>query len=134
LLRCINLLDEPDRGAIRVGARAMRFGVDRGAPGRTRARRLSRPDRHGLQHFNLFPLHDGARQRMAGPTIDVGGIPGSTGNIREYRLGSVTDSPKTTHDVNDLRANSRDAAGLSGENFSIAKAKEPARLFRLGRT
>ncbi len=29
LLRCINLLEEPDRGRIRVGEREMRFGAER---------------------------------------------------------------------------------------------------------
>src|SRR5205085_11660765 len=31
LLRCINLLEEPDRGHIRVGEREMRFGTGRRA-------------------------------------------------------------------------------------------------------
>jgi len=75
LLRCINLLEEPNRGSIRVGEREMRFG-DR--------RRHKTGDRElaafraatGMvfQHFNLFPHMTALGNVTAGPVI-VKGVP-----------------------------------------------------------
>ena len=70
LLRCINLLEDPDRGHIRVGDREMRFGLG------TRAKRGDRElaafrAATGMvfQHFNLFPHMTALGNVMAGPTI-----------------------------------------------------------------
>src|SRR5499427_4099028 len=70
LLRCINLLEDPDRGRIRVGDREMQFG---------NAGRTKRGDRElaafraarGMvfQHFNLFPHMTALQNVMAGPSI-----------------------------------------------------------------
>ena len=70
LLRCINLLEEPDRGRIRVGHREMSFGG---------GRRTKLADRDiaafraatGMvfQHFNLFPHMTALENVMAGPRI-----------------------------------------------------------------
>src|SRR5205809_5370513 len=70
LLRCVNLLEEPDRGQIRVGEREMKFG---------RRRRSRAGDRElatfraatGMvfQHFNLFPHMTALQNVTAGPTI-----------------------------------------------------------------
>src|SRR5947209_19597226 len=42
LLRCINLLEEPDRGHIRVGEREMQFGRGRRAASRSEERRVGK--------------------------------------------------------------------------------------------
>jgi polar amino acid transport system ATP-binding protein len=79
LLRCINLLEEPDRGRIRVADRELAFGGEAGI-----GIRASRPSDRALaafraqtgmvfQHFNLFPHMTALGNVMAGPTI-VGGI------------------------------------------------------------
>jgi polar amino acid transport system ATP-binding protein len=70
LLRCVNLLEEPDRGHIRVGDRQMRFGY---------GTRTSHSDRElsafraatGMvfQNFNLFPHLSALDNVMAGPSI-----------------------------------------------------------------
>ena len=76
LLRCVNLLEDPDRGHIRVGDREMRFGAGR--------RRSNHSDRElsafraatGMvfQHFNLFPHMTAIGNVMTGPSI-VKGMP-----------------------------------------------------------
>src|SRR5260370_10745123 len=70
LLRCINLLEEPDRGQIRVGGREMKFG------GRRRSRAGDRElaafrAATGMvfQHFNLFPHMTALENVTAGPII-----------------------------------------------------------------
>jgi len=70
LLRCINLLEDPDRGRIRVGDHELRFD---------RPRRTKPSDRElaafraatGMvfQHFNLFPYMTALQNVMAGPSI-----------------------------------------------------------------
>jgi polar amino acid transport system ATP-binding protein len=70
LLRCINLLEDPDRGRIRVGDHELRFD---------RPRRTKPSDRElaafraatGMvfQHFNLFPHMTALGNVMAGPSI-----------------------------------------------------------------
>jgi polar amino acid transport system ATP-binding protein len=70
LLRCINLLEDPDRGRIRVGDRELCFD---------RPRRSKPSDRElaafraatGMvfQHFNLFPHMTALQNVMAGPSI-----------------------------------------------------------------
>ena len=70
LLRCINLLEEPDRGRIRVGDREMRFSGDNRA--RFGDRELSAfraATGMVFQHFNLFPHMTALANVMAGPTI-----------------------------------------------------------------
>jgi polar amino acid transport system ATP-binding protein len=74
LLRCINLLEEPDRGRIRVADREMHFGVPgkRGDGAERRDRSLSAfRAQTGMvfQHFNLFPHMTALGNVMAGPTI-----------------------------------------------------------------
>ena len=70
LLRCINMLEEPDRGRIRVGEREMRFGD--GTRSRPADRELSAfraATGMVFQHFNLFPHMTVLGNVMAGPTI-----------------------------------------------------------------
>jgi polar amino acid transport system ATP-binding protein len=72
LLRCINLLEDPDRGQIRVGEREMRFGTGRrnGADRELAAFRAAT----GMvfQHFNLFPHMTALQNVAAGPLIVKG--------------------------------------------------------------
>jgi polar amino acid transport system ATP-binding protein len=73
LLRCINLLEEPDRGVIRVGERAMRFGADGGArPGDRELAAFRAQTGMVFQHFNLFPHMTALANVMAGPRIVKG--------------------------------------------------------------
>jgi polar amino acid transport system ATP-binding protein len=70
LLRCINLLENPDRGRIRVGDREMRFGE--GVPNKPGDRELSAfraTTGMVFQHFNLFPHMTALANVMAGPVI-----------------------------------------------------------------
>jgi polar amino acid transport system ATP-binding protein len=73
LLRCINLLDEPDRGRIRVGDREMRFGPGDAAAGAKPSDRALSAFRAQtgmvFQHFNLFPHMTALGNVMAGPRI-----------------------------------------------------------------
>jgi polar amino acid transport system ATP-binding protein len=77
LLRCINLLEEPDRGRIRVADREMRFGevgqAGDGSQWSDRALSAFRA-RTGMvfQHFNLFPHMTALGNVMAGPLIVQG--------------------------------------------------------------
>ncbi len=72
LLRCINLLEDPDRGQIRVGEREMRFGTGRrhGADRELAAFRAAT----GMvfQHFNLFPHMTALQNVTVGPLIVKG--------------------------------------------------------------
>jgi polar amino acid transport system ATP-binding protein len=75
LLRCINRLEEPDRGHIRVGDRERGFGNG----GRTKPsdRELSAfraATGMVFQHFNLFPHMTAIGNVMTGPSI-VKGMP-----------------------------------------------------------
>src|SRR5215472_5465402 len=75
LLRCINLLEDPDRGIIRVGDREMRF--DTGLRGKHSDRELSAfraATGMVFQHFNLFPHMTVIGNVMTGPSI-VKGMP-----------------------------------------------------------
>ena len=73
LLRCINLLEEPDRGLIRVGEREMRFGDGRHARGGDRELAAFRAATGMVfQHFNLFPHMTALRNVTAGPIIVKG--------------------------------------------------------------
>ena len=70
LLRCINLLEDPDRGRIRVGDREMRFSGDN--PAKLGDRELSAfraATGMVFQHFNLFPHMTALANVMAGPVI-----------------------------------------------------------------
>jgi polar amino acid transport system ATP-binding protein len=70
LLRCINLLEEPDRGHIRVGDREMRFGSGRGTKPADRDIAAFRAATGMVfQHFNLFPHMTALENVMAGPRI-----------------------------------------------------------------
>ncbi len=56
LLRCINLLEEPDRGRIRVGEHEMRFGEGRRTnPADRELSAFRAATGMVFQHFNLFP-------------------------------------------------------------------------------
>jgi polar amino acid transport system ATP-binding protein len=69
LLRCINLLDEPSSGTLRVGERVFSFGARRRLPsGRDLARFRARVGMV-FQHFDLFPHMTALQNVMAGPTI-----------------------------------------------------------------
>ena len=75
LLRCVNLLEDPDRGRIRVGDREMRF--DTGLRGKHSDRELSAfraATGMVFQHFNLFPHMTVIGNVMTGPSI-VKGMP-----------------------------------------------------------
>jgi polar amino acid transport system ATP-binding protein len=69
LLRCINLLEEPDRGRVRVGGSVVECGDGQRLPG-DRALAAFRA-RTGMvfQHFNLFPHMTALQNVTAGPTI-----------------------------------------------------------------
>jgi polar amino acid transport system ATP-binding protein len=70
LLRCINLLEEPDRGRIRVGEREMRYGDGSRAKSTDRDLAAFRAATGMVfQHFNLFPHMTALGNVMAGPTI-----------------------------------------------------------------
>jgi len=69
LLRCINLLEEPSAGSLRVGDRSITFGPQHRLP---RGRDLARfRARFGMvfQQFDLFPHMTALRNVMAGPVI-----------------------------------------------------------------
>jgi polar amino acid transport system ATP-binding protein len=73
LLRCINLLEDPDRGEIRVGERAMRFGAERRRHGGDRELAAFRAATGMVfQHFNLFPHMTALQNVTAGPLIVKG--------------------------------------------------------------
>jgi polar amino acid transport system ATP-binding protein len=70
LLRCINLLDEPDRGRICVGEREMCFGEgSRTKPADRELSAFRAATGMVFQHFNLFPHMTALGNVMAGPTI-----------------------------------------------------------------
>ncbi len=70
LLRCINLLEEPDRGSIRVGEREMRFGGGKRTKPADRELSAFRASTGMVfQHFNLFAHMTALGNVMAGPTI-----------------------------------------------------------------
>jgi polar amino acid transport system ATP-binding protein len=70
LLRCINLLEEPDRGRIRVGEREMRFdGGRRAKPSDRDIAAFRAATGMVFQHFNLFPHMTALENVMAGPRI-----------------------------------------------------------------
>jgi polar amino acid transport system ATP-binding protein len=73
LLRCINLLEEPDRGKLRVGEREMSFGLS--SRRHTRDRELAAfraATGMVFQHFNLFPHMTALANVAAGPMIVKG--------------------------------------------------------------
>jgi polar amino acid transport system ATP-binding protein len=73
LLRCINLLEDPDRGRIRVGDREMRFGDGANATKGDRELSAFRAATGMVfQHFNLFPHMTALGNVMAGPVIVKG--------------------------------------------------------------
>src|SRR5258706_6498891 len=73
LLRCINLLETPDSGIIRVGDREMRFDGGRGARARDRELAAFRAATGMVfQHFNLFPHMTVLANVSAGPVIVKG--------------------------------------------------------------
>ena len=70
LLRCLNLLENPDRGRIRVGEREMQFGTGRRAGAGDRDLAGFRATTGMVfQHFNLFPHMTALQNVTAGPTI-----------------------------------------------------------------
>jgi polar amino acid transport system ATP-binding protein len=70
LLRCINLLEEPDRGQIRVGGREMKFGERRRNRASDRELAAFRAATGMVfQHFNLFPHMTALENVTAGPVI-----------------------------------------------------------------
>jgi polar amino acid transport system ATP-binding protein len=70
LLRCINLLENPDRGRIRVGDREMRFaGGNRAKLADRELAAFRAATGMVFQHFNLFPHMTALANVMAGPTI-----------------------------------------------------------------
>src|SRR5437763_569390 len=70
LLRCINLLEDPDRGVIRVGEREMRFGAGRRRRSGDRELAAFRAATGMVfQHFNLFPHMTALENVTAGPVF-----------------------------------------------------------------
>src|SRR5436305_874441 len=70
LLRCINLLEDPERGRIRVGDREMQFGTGRRSGSSDRDLAAFRATTGMVfQHFNLFPHMTALQNVTAGPTI-----------------------------------------------------------------
>ena len=75
LLRCINLLEDPDRGHIRVGDREMRFGAGgRNNHGDRELSAFRAATGMVFQHFNHFPHMTAIGNVMTGPSI-VKGMP-----------------------------------------------------------
>jgi polar amino acid transport system ATP-binding protein len=73
LLRCINLLEDPDRGHIRVGGQEMRFGAAAGRrPGDRELAAFRAATGMVFQHFNLFPHMTALGNVTAGPVIVKG--------------------------------------------------------------
>jgi polar amino acid transport system ATP-binding protein len=68
LLRCINLLEEPTRGTVRVGGQVLRFG-ERGTklPGDRALAAFRANTGMVFQHFNLFPHMTVLGNVMEGP-------------------------------------------------------------------
>ena len=66
LLRCINLLEEPTRGMVRVGDTAMRFGEGAKSMSAARTGAVSRSCRHGLPAIPSVSPHDRAGERDGG--------------------------------------------------------------------
>src|SRR5256714_8705181 len=70
LLRCINLLEDPERGRIRVGEREMQFGAGRRSGSSDRDLAAFRATTGMVfQHFNLFPHMTALQNVTAGPII-----------------------------------------------------------------
>jgi polar amino acid transport system ATP-binding protein len=70
LLRCINLLEEPDRGRIRVGRQSVGFGNGRRVqPGDRELAAFRAKTGMVFQQFNLFPHMTALANVMAGPVI-----------------------------------------------------------------
>ena len=73
LLRCLNLLEEPDRGRIRVGVHERRFGYGlRSKPGDRELSAFRAATGMVFQHFNLFPHMTVIGNIMCGPSIVKG--------------------------------------------------------------
>jgi polar amino acid transport system ATP-binding protein len=81
LLRCIYLLEEPDRGGIRVGDRERRFG-DAVRPKQSDRELSAFRAATGMmfQHFNLFPHMTAIGNVMSGPSIVPRNSRASSGN------------------------------------------------------
>jgi polar amino acid transport system ATP-binding protein len=69
LLRCINLLEDPERGRIRVGEREMQFGARRRGSSDRDLAAFRATTGMVFQHFNLFPHMTALQNVTAGPTI-----------------------------------------------------------------
>ena len=69
LLRCVNLLEDPDRGHIRVGDREMRFGPGHRNHSDRELSAFRAATGMVFQHFNLFPHMTAIGNVMAGPSI-----------------------------------------------------------------
>ena len=92
LLRCINLIEEPDRGHIRVGNRERRFGD---------SVRTKQSDRElsafraatamVFQHFNLFPHMTAIGNVMSVPSIVKGIARHEAAEIARAMLAKVAD-------------------------------------------
>jgi len=74
LLRCVNLLEDPDRGHIRVGDREMRFGPGHRNHSDRELSAFRAATGMVFQHFNLFPHMTAIGNVMTGPSI-VKGMP-----------------------------------------------------------
>jgi polar amino acid transport system ATP-binding protein len=116
LLRCINLLEQPDRGAIRVGEREVRFGTDGGTRLGDRSLAAFRAQTGMVfQHFNLFPHMTALANVMAGPTIVKGTPRGEAEDIARGLLAKVGLSDKA-------RAYPSHLSGGQRQRVAIARA------------
>jgi ABC-type polar amino acid transport system ATPase subunit len=69
LLRCINLLEEPTGGSLRLAGRDFVFAPGRRLPGGRDLARLRAKTGMVFQHFDLFPHMTALGNVMAGPVI-----------------------------------------------------------------
>ncbi|MBI1775387.1 MAG: amino acid ABC transporter ATP-binding protein [Proteobacteria bacterium] len=90
LLRCINLLEEPDRGRVRVGRQALSFG-EPGArlPGDREQSAFRAATGMVFQHFNLFPHMTVLGNVTAGPLFVKGMARGEAETIALGLLDKV---------------------------------------------
>ena len=113
LLRCINLLEQPDRGAIRIGDTALTFEKGRKAlPDRELARFRGQVGMV-FQHFNLFPHMTALQNVMEGP-LTVKGVTKQEGaDLAQELLNRVGLSDKMHAYPSHLSGGQRQRVGIA---------------------
>jgi polar amino acid transport system ATP-binding protein len=71
-LRCLNLLEQPDAGRIRINGTTMEFGGGARLPSRRELSRFRAEVGMIFQHFNLFPHMTALQNVMEGPRSVLG--------------------------------------------------------------